>query len=113
MKRATPPNSQSVIPSISIPSRRAWTAWPSSCSRIEAKKTREATTAMAKYVLSPSPGLVSGKIPVASVHISRPRSSSTLQFRPILTPAIVPSEKLSLTLPSVGRPGYPRRRVAA
>jgi hypothetical protein len=47
-KRATPPNSHSVIPSISIPSRRAWSAWPSSWSRIEAKKPNDATTAMAK-----------------------------------------------------------------
>ena len=47
-KRATPPNIHNVMPSICIPSRRACTAWPSSWSRIEAKKAREATTAIAK-----------------------------------------------------------------
>ena len=47
-KRATPPKSQSVMPSICMPSRRAWTAWPSSCSRIDAKKASAAATAMAK-----------------------------------------------------------------
>ena len=47
-KRATPPNSQSVMPSMAMPSRRACTAWPSSCRRIEAKKASAATTAMVK-----------------------------------------------------------------
>ncbi len=47
-KRATPPNSQSVMPSICMPSRPAWSAWPSSCSRIEPKKPSDATTAIAK-----------------------------------------------------------------
>ena len=47
-KRATPPKIQRVIPSICMPSRRAWSAWPSSWSRIEAKNPSEARTAIAK-----------------------------------------------------------------
>ena len=43
--RATPPNSQSVIPSIPIPLRIATKACPSSCSTIEAKKSRALATA--------------------------------------------------------------------
>ena len=46
--RATPPNSQSVIPSISTPSRRAASACPSSCSRIEPKNETAATAAIAQ-----------------------------------------------------------------
>ena len=42
----TPPKSQSVIPSICIPLRRATIECPISCSRIETKKTIAATTAM-------------------------------------------------------------------
>ena len=48
LKRATPPKSQSVMPSISIPSRCACTAWPSSCRRMEAKNRSVAATAMAR-----------------------------------------------------------------
>ncbi len=41
----TPPNRNRSMPSTSIPSRRAASAWPSSCSTIEAKKLAAATTA--------------------------------------------------------------------
>ena len=44
---ATPPKSQSVIPSISMPSRLAWNAWPSSCRSSEVKKSRAAAIAIA------------------------------------------------------------------
>jgi hypothetical protein len=44
---ATPPKSQSVMPSISTPSRRAWRACPSSWRRRDVKKTRPAMTAIA------------------------------------------------------------------
>ena len=40
LKRATPPKSQSVIPSSSIPSRRAVTAWPSSWPSRDTKADR-------------------------------------------------------------------------
>ena len=43
---ATPPKSQSVIPSISIPSRLAWNAWPSSCRRSDVKNSTAATSAI-------------------------------------------------------------------
>ena len=46
-KAATPPNSHSVMPSISIRSLRACIAWPSSWRRSDAKNVTEATTAMA------------------------------------------------------------------
>src|SRR5688572_16834444 len=52
LKRATPPKSQSVMPSISMPSRWACSAWPSSCRRIETKKRMAAAIAMARYVRS-------------------------------------------------------------
>ena len=41
----TPPNRKRSIPSTAIPSRRAASAWPSSCATIEAKKLAAATTA--------------------------------------------------------------------
>ena len=44
---ATPPNSQRTIPSISIPSRRATTAWPSSCRSSEVKNRTAAIAAIA------------------------------------------------------------------
>ena len=64
---ATPPRSQSVIPSICIPSRRASNACPSSCRRSELKKRSDATTAIAQYVDVARPGTASGKTPVAHV----------------------------------------------
>ncbi len=48
LKRAIPPKIHRVMPSISIPSRRACRACPSSWSRIEAKNASEATTAIRK-----------------------------------------------------------------
>ena len=42
----TPPKKKRSIPLTSIPSRRAATAWPSSCSRIEPKKPNAAATAV-------------------------------------------------------------------
>ena len=45
LNSATPPNSQRVIESTSIPSRRATHEWPSSWSRIDAKNSRAATIA--------------------------------------------------------------------
>jgi len=47
LNRETPPNSQSVIPLISIPSRRATTACPSSCNSRDAKNRTVATTPIA------------------------------------------------------------------
>jgi hypothetical protein len=44
---ATPPKSHSVMPSISIPSRRAWNACPSSWRSSDAKKAAAATIAIA------------------------------------------------------------------
>ena len=41
----TPPNRNRSIPATSMPSRRAASAWPSSCSRIEAKNVTAVTTA--------------------------------------------------------------------
>ena len=52
----TPPNSQSVIESTSIPSRRATHECPSSCSAIDARNSRDATTAIPRYVLWDRPG---------------------------------------------------------
>jgi hypothetical protein len=43
---ATPPNTQSVMPSIVMPSRCAWIAWPSSWASSDAKKTRVAIAAI-------------------------------------------------------------------
>ena len=43
--RAMPPNSHRVMSEIGIPRRTATTAWPSSCSRIEAKKRSALATA--------------------------------------------------------------------
>ncbi len=43
---ATPPKSQSTMPSISIPSRLATTAWPSSWSSSDPKKRTAATAAI-------------------------------------------------------------------
>jgi hypothetical protein len=52
--RATPPKSHRVISEIWIPLRTATTAWPSSCSRIEAKNESALTTART-YGSLPSP----------------------------------------------------------
>ena len=46
----TPPNRNSSIPVTSIPSRRAATAWPNSCSRIDPKNNTAAATATAKLI---------------------------------------------------------------
>ena len=43
--RAMPPNIHSVIPWMPMPFRIATNAWPSSCSRIEPKKSRALITA--------------------------------------------------------------------
>ena len=43
---ATPPKSQRSIPEVEIPSRRAASAWPSSCSSSEMKKSSVAAIAM-------------------------------------------------------------------
>jgi hypothetical protein len=94
---ATPPKSQSVIPSISIPSRRACSACPNSWASNDPKKRNAATIAIATYVPSESPAFVSGKIPVASVQTMRAKTTSQLQFTPKRTPAIVPSVRLSRT----------------
>ena len=51
--RAKPPNIHSVIPETPIPCRRATKAWPSSCSRIEAKKSAALATARKYGALSP------------------------------------------------------------
>ena len=48
----TPPNRNSSIPDTSMPSRRAATACPSSCSRIEPKNSTAATTATPNAVVS-------------------------------------------------------------
>ena len=51
----TPPNRNSSIPVTSIPSRRAATAWPSSCNRIDPKNNTAAATATPKPTLSDVP----------------------------------------------------------
>ena len=48
----TPPNRNSSIPDTSMPSRRAASACPSSCSRIEPKNSTAATTATLNAVVS-------------------------------------------------------------
>ena len=48
----TPPNRNSSIPDTSMPSRRAATAWPSSCSRIEPKNSTAAATATTNATVS-------------------------------------------------------------
>ncbi|MDQ3867248.1 MAG: hypothetical protein M3304_10570 [Actinomycetota bacterium] len=53
-----------MIPSISIPSRRATMAWPYSWRRRDTKNAIAATTAIAAYVPLARPGFVSGKIPL-------------------------------------------------
>jgi hypothetical protein len=45
--KATPPNIQRLIPEILIPCLSETKAWPSSCSRIEPKKSRAPATASA------------------------------------------------------------------
>ena len=52
---ATPPNSHRSMPEIGMPFRIATTAWPSSCSRIEAKKSSAVIVARANALPS-SPG---------------------------------------------------------
>jgi hypothetical protein len=42
---AIPPKNQRSMPAISIPERRATSAWPSSCSTSETKKSTAPTTA--------------------------------------------------------------------
>ncbi len=44
--RATPPSSQRVMPSTSMPARRATTEWPSSWARIDPKNSRTDSTEM-------------------------------------------------------------------
>src|SRR5262245_18746866 len=87
---ATPPKSQSEIPSISIPSRRATRACPNSCRRIERKKRNAATIAIAMCVPFDRSGLVEGKIPAASVQTISAKTTSQLQFTPNSMPAIRP-----------------------
>ena len=53
---AIPPNSHRSMPAIAIPLRIATTAWPSSCSRIERKKSSALTVASANAPLSSLPG---------------------------------------------------------
>src|SRR4051794_36394218 len=96
----TPPNSQSVIPSISMPSRRACHACPSSCRRSEAKNSRAATTAIARCTPRERPGFCEGKTPSASDQTIRAKITSQLQLIRTSTPPTLPR----LTFPFTTRP---------
>ena len=110
---ATPPNSQSVIPSISTPSRRAWSACPSSCRSTETKKRTAATNAIAMCVPSPRSGFVRGKTPVESVHTKSAKTTSQLQWMLIRMPAIRPIAKLEPILTSLSHEDCICRRGCA
>src|ERR671930_1618189 len=101
-----PPNSQSVIPSIATPSRRATSAWPSSCSMIEAKKLTAAAAAMPQYAACESPLSWLGKTEVASDQSTSAKTISHDQFAPTSIPKTRPSRKLAvivMPLPIRGR----------
>src|SRR6266511_2076499 len=87
----TPPKSQSVIPSISTPSRRAVHACPSSCSSTDTRKRTAPATPIARYVPCDSPGSWAGKTPSESVQTSRARITSQLQLSRTSTPPKRPS----------------------
>ena len=96
---ATPPKSHRVMPSISMPSRLAWKAWPSSCSEQRERRTAGPRRLPWRCTCRPpSPGFVSGKTPLASVQVISAKTTSQLQLIPIRMPAMRPSEMLSPTL---------------
>ena len=80
---ATPPKSQSVIPSISIPSRRAWSAWPNSCRRSDVKKRSAGDDRHRDVGAVGEAGVASrGRCAVASVHAISAKTISQLQLMP-------------------------------
>lgn len=89
-KRATPPNSHRVMPSICMPSRRATTAWPSSWSNSDTKNSSAAQKPIASYAPSDRPGFSSGKTAAASDHTIGATTVSQLQLMPTSTPATRP-----------------------
>ena len=93
---ATPPKSQSVMPSISIPSRRACTACPSSWARSEAKNRIAAATASATASPIERDSYRDSRS-TASDHVMSAKTTSQLQLIPIRIPKIRPSWMLLVT----------------
>jgi hypothetical protein len=75
-----------VIESTSIPSRRATHECPSSCSAIDARKSRDATTAIPRYVLWDRPGFCDGNTPSFSDQTISATTASRLQLSRTSTP---------------------------
>ncbi len=103
----TPPKSQSVIPSISTPSRRACHEWPSSCRSSDAKNNTAATIAIARCTPPERPGFCDGKTPSASDQTIKAKITIQLQ----LTRTSMPPKRPSLMFPFTTRGcGFPRSR---
>jgi len=98
----TPPNSQSVIPSISMPSRRACHACASSCRSSETKNSRAATIAIARCTPRERPGFCDGKTPSASDQTIRAKITSQLQLIRTSTPPTRPSVTFPFTIRPFG-----------
>ena len=112
LNSATPPKSQRVTDSTSIPSRRATHEWPSSWSRIDARNSRAATIAAPRYAPSDRPGFCDGKTPSASDQTIRAKTAIRLQWsrtstppkRPIVKfPFIIRSLRFAAPPPTLGR----------
>ena len=65
------------------------------------KKANAATSAIAMYVPSESPGFCEGKTPTASDQTIKAKTTAQLQLTPIWIPAIRPSLMLGFTADSL------------
>ena len=83
-----------MIESISTPSRRAWSAWPSSWSSSDPKKRIAATTAIATYAPPDRPGFVEGKTDAARDQTNSAKTGIHVQLSPTGTPAMRPSRNV-------------------
>ena len=95
------------MPSISMPSRLACSAWPSSCSKSETKKRRAAATANARYWPPEKPGFWEGKTAAARDQTMSAKTTSQLQLIPIRIPAIRPSWIVGFTMRNLEEGAWP------
>jgi hypothetical protein len=75
------------MPSICTPSRRAWSAWPSSCRISDVKKHAVAAAPIAVYTQAERSGVAAGNSTPASDHRIRTKIPIHVQLIPISTPA--------------------------
>ena len=84
----TPPKKNRSMPLTPMPSRRATTAWPSSCSRIDPKKPKAAATAV-QNASDALPSTSSNELLRTKMKRNRTKNHET--FTPMRMPMIVPS----------------------